>query len=87
MAALLSADASANLASFESEARGIVFYDVPASLLHVGLRVMCMLEPANLHDSNSIALLVGPHQVLGHLARESSQHLAPLLRFGFQAIG
>ena len=73
------------LAEFLSEARGIMFYSVPHPA--VGLHFSCYLEGANPHDVNAIRLVAAPYAVLGHLAREAAQYLAPLLRDGFHASG
>ena len=51
------------------------------------LMFSCELEPRNARDENSIVLKCCPTATLGHLAREASVHLAPLLRRGFQAEG
>ena len=75
------------LASFTSQARGIKFYDVSASRFVVGRKFYCQLEPSNAYDSNCIALWVDSHCMLGHLAREAANCLAPLLRQGFEASG
>ena len=75
------------LASFITQARGVKFYDVPSP--YVGLHFSCRLEPYNPWDSNCIALIVSalPSRILGHMARETSVVLAPLLRTGFKAYG
>ena len=73
------------LATFYSEARGIKFYG--ASSVFVGQHLRCMLEPSNLFDSNAVALFLGGYTKLGHLAKEASLHLAPLMMSGFQASG
>jgi hypothetical protein len=77
------------LASFTSEARGIEFYNMPTSFISVGGHFYCLLEPSNPWDTNSISLQMcsSPPMVLGHMAREASAHLAPLLRAGFEATG
>ena len=75
------------LASFKSQARGIKFYDVSASDLDVGRTFHCQLEPSNEYDSNCVALWVDSHSMIGHLAREAANYLAPLLREGFEASG
>ena len=78
------------LASFNSEARGIKFYDVLSSSVYVGQSLQCKLEPLNEYDSNCIALFVAGgsgQSMLGHLAREDASYLAPLLRKGFQGFG
>lgn len=79
------------LASFVSQARGIKFYGVSTSEVIPGMLLHCCLEPTNPYDGNSVALVVGPGSsgstVLGHLVREDSQCLAPLLRKGFEATG
>ena len=67
-------------ASFKSQARGTKFYDV--SDLDVGRTFHCQLEP-----SNKVALWVDSQSMLGHLAREAANYLAPLLREGFEASG
>ena len=72
------------LAVFLSEVRGIMFY---GSTTYVGQRFSCYLEPSNPFDVNCISLFAGPHQKLGHLAREASLSLAPLLRAGLDANG
>lgn len=76
--------ASVVLATFFSQARGILFYGCDS---RAGLTFRCVLEPWNVHDHNCIALMVTPARMLGHLAREAAQVLAPLLRAGFQANG
>lgn len=77
------------LASFISQGRGIKFYDVPTSGICPGMQLLCCLEPTNPHDSDCVALLKRgiSHAVLGHLAREDSRYLAPLLRKGMEATG
>ncbi len=76
--------ASVTLASFVSQARGIMFYD---ALALTGQAFSCCLEPYNPYDVNCVALMLLGHKMLGHLAREAAQLLAPLLRAGFQAHG
>ncbi len=77
--------ASIELATFFSQARGILFYDCAS---RVGLAFTCILEAWNLYDPNCVALMVtAATRMLGHLAREAAQMLAPLLRAGFQANG
>ena len=78
------------LVSFSSQARGIKFYDLPTSLVNVGTPLSFLLEPSNPWDANCIAIWVcssSPPRMLGHLAREDSFFLAPLLRAGFEASG
>ena len=77
------------LASFISQARGIMFYGVSTSEVAPGMLLRCYLEPTNPYDGDCVALVVGPfgNTVLGHLAREASLHLAPLLRKGLEATG
>ena len=73
------------LATFLSEAKGIRFYDVP--LANVGLRFCCELEPFNAKDHNSVCLKCARFRMLGHLAKEASDFIAPLLKSGFVADG
>ena len=54
---------------------------------YMGLMFRCYLEPSNPFDSNCIALVAGLYAKLGHLSRETAQHVAPLLRAGFEANG
>ena len=61
-----------------------MFYGASAT---VGQHLRCCLNPSNPFDTDAVSLFVGPHQRLGHLAREAAHHLAPLLRAGFQANG
>ena len=76
----------AALAEFLSEARGIKFYSIPHPA--VGFHFTCYLEGSNPHDANAVRLVAAPgYAVLGHLARGAAQHLAPLLRAGFDASG
>ncbi|ORU95139.1 MAG: hypothetical protein A6F71_10855 [Cycloclasticus sp. symbiont of Poecilosclerida sp. M] len=75
------------LASFSAQARGIKFYDVPLPEISVGDHFSCVLEPLNPWDANCIALKLSPTRTLGHLAREASVHLFPLLTAGFEASG
>ena len=75
------------LAFFFSQARGIKFYDFLLSEVVVGVQFLCQLEPHNTRDSNCVALWCSHSRMLGHLAREASTHLAPLLRNGFTADG
>lgn len=77
-------DGMASLASFVSQARRIKFY---YSLLFVGQRFQCCLEPYNPYDRNCVALVLPGHSMLGHLAREVARLLALLLKAGFQAHG
>jgi hypothetical protein len=79
----MATSASETLASFSSQARGIMFYGTA----YPGQHFRCCLEPFNYHDADCVALLVAPHQKLGHLAREAAHFLAPLLRAGFEAQG
>ena len=75
------------LASFSSQARVIMFYDVPLSDIREDLKFCCELEPLNARDKDSVILKCSVTATLGHLAREASVHLAPLLRNGFRAEG
>ena len=72
------------LAEFFSEARGIMFYGLPAS--HLGMQFSCQVKAGNPYDVDSIAIMTS-YGMLGHLAREASRCLAPLLRAGIQASG
>jgi hypothetical protein len=75
------------LARFTSQARGIMFYNVPLPEISVGVHFSCELEPYNTQDPNSIVVRLSPTRMLGYLAREASTHLCPLLTAGFQASG
>lgn len=75
------------LASFQSQARGIKFYDAPHSSLHIGDSFVCQLEPSNPYDANCIGLFLEPEVKLGHLTREDATILSSLLREGFEAKG
>lgn len=76
------------LAAFQCQARGIKFYDVPTDSVHCGMKLRCELEPGNQYDGSCVALLLEENsKMLGHLAREVSQYLAPLLRKGLTASG
>ena len=78
------------LASFSSQARGIKFYDVSTSSIRVGTSLLFYLEPSNPYDSDCVAVWMcgSPRtKMLGHLARETACHLAPLLRSGLVATG
>ena len=79
------------LASFSCQARGIKFYEVSTSDINVGDHLQLILEPENPWDSNCIAIMMSysssSQRKLGHLAREASCHLAPLISAGFQASG
>ena len=75
------------LASFCAQARGIHFYDVPLGDVKEELSFRCELEPFNMRDANSVCLKCSPPCILGHLVKEASAHLAPLLLAGFQAEG
>ena len=66
------------LATFKTQARGIKFYDVKE--VEIGQTFNCILEPSNPYDSNCIALCLSNGQMLGHLAKEAANYLAPLLR-------
>lgn len=79
--------AASVLASFVSQARGILFYDAPISSLNVGHTFVCHLEPSNPHDPNCVALFMEPDVKLGHLAKEDAGSLSTLLREGFEARG
>ena len=61
--------------------------DVPTYEIGVGDQFVCQLEPWNPKDADCIALRTSPTRMLGHLAREASAYLAPLLRDGFKASG
>ena len=74
------------LASFRAPARGIHFYNVPLGDVKEELRFRCELEPYNARDA-SICLKCSPTCILGHLAKVTSAHLAPLLLAGFHAEG
>ena len=76
------------LASFLTQARGIKFYDVLSSWIHVGQQLTLQLEPSNPYDGSCIALwLATACMMLGHVAREAAVELAPLLRCGLVASG
>ncbi len=75
------------LAYFCAVARGIHFYDFSLEEVVAGLRFGCEREPLHAKDPNSIRLGCGPAGTLGHLGREASAHLAPLLDAGFDAHG
>ena len=76
------------LASFCCQARGIMFYDTPLSMVLPGTSLCVQLEPSNPHDANCISLWLSSHSLkLGHLAREAAVYLAPLLRNGLIAYG
>ena len=69
---------ASTLVDFVSQARGISFYGDSTS---VGQHFTCYVEPHNRFDLNCVALMMtSGHWKLGHLARESAQFLAPLLR-------
>ena len=70
---------------FCAQASGIQFYDVPLDEVKE-LRFCCDLEPSNARDTNSIWLKCSPTCILGHLAREASAHLVPMLLSGFQVL-
>ena len=55
--------------------RGIRFYEVHTSSVHVGRLVVLQLEPSNIYDSNWVAV----QDILGHLVREDAAFLALLL--------
>ncbi len=67
--------------------RGIHFYDFSPEEVVAGLRFGYEREPLHAKDPNSIRLGCGPAGTLGHLGREASAHLAPLLNAGFDAHG
>ena len=76
------------LASFRSEARGIHFYGVQLDDVVAGLRFSCERELFSAKDPNSVRLRCSvAYGTLGHLAREASAYLAPLLDAGFIAHG
>jgi len=75
------------LASFRSEARGVHFYDFRPEDIVVGLRFCCERELLNAKDPSSILLRCGLSGTLGHLGREASAYLAPLLDAGLVANG
>ena len=80
--------AAANvLASFISQARGIMFYDVSLSSLTIGTTFTCQLEPFNPRDANCIGLFLEPDVKLGHLAKEDAAILSTLLQESFWAKG
>ena len=65
------------LATFTTQARGIMFYH---GIVGVGSEIA--------HDANAIVVLAGASSAIcGHLAREAASCLAPLLRGGFEATG
>ncbi len=78
---------ASELVTFSAQARGIKFYDISLPNVREGLTFCCELEPHNARDANSISLKCSPTCTLGHLAREVSAHLAPLLQAGFFADG
>lgn len=77
------------LASFSSQVRGIKFYDLSSSSISVGICLAFCLEAENPWDGDCVAVWTRstPIAMLGHLARETACHLAPLLRSGLEAIG
>lgn len=79
------------LASFQSQARGIKFYQVSTQSICVGDHLTLHLDPSNAWDSNCISLwmhsLHVPPRMLGNLAKETAFVLAPLLRSGVVATG
>ncbi len=76
---------ASELVTFSARERGIKFYDIPLPNVRLGWRFRCELERHNARDANSICLK--SICTLGHLAREVSAHLAPLLQAGFFADG
>ena len=77
------------LASFQSQARGIKFYQVSTQSIRVGDQLSLHLDPTNAWDSNYISLWThsSPPRMFGNLARETASILAPLLRSGLAATG
>ena len=74
------------LATFSTQARGIKFYRVSTESIVVGGLFTCHMEPFK--DPDAICLrMSSPPRMLGHIARETAAHLAPLLRVGFEASG
>ncbi len=78
---------ASELVTFSARARGIKFYDIPLPNVRSGWRFCCELERHNARDANSICLKCSPTCTLGHLPREVSAHLAPLLQAGIFADG
>ena len=82
------ASESVLLATFVSNVRGVRFYYVATSSVSAGGSVVLQLEPTNPYDCNCIAVYSGSSffsDKLGHLAREDTACLAPLLRSGLYA--
>ena len=80
--------ATVSLASFFSQARGIKFYGVETTSIHVGDSLDVRLDPSNRRDGNCVALWLTDSSIkLGNLAREVAFHLAPLMRSGLTASG
>ena len=78
----------AHLASFSSQVRGIKFYNFSSSSASLGTSLVFQLEPSNARDDNCVAVWTrSPRAMLGHLAKETACHLAPLLRTGLSATG
>ncbi len=76
------------LASFSALAKGINFYQVGLEDVRRGIRLSCYLEVGNAKDPNSVLLKCLPRLgSLGHLDRDASAFVAPLLRYGFVADG
>ena len=77
------------LATFFSQAKGIMFYDGPTTRVRVGDSVSLHLEPYNPHDSNCVGIWLrsSPPKMLGHLAREAAGCMAPLMRTGLLVSG
>ncbi len=61
--------------------------NIPLPNVRSGWRFRCELERHNARDANSICLKCSPTCTLGHLPREVSAHLAPLLQAGIFADG
>lgn len=57
---------------------GIKFYNGLAKL-HTMMNVYLKREPSNVHDSNSILVMLKSGEILGHLEKKYASVLAPVM--------
>ena len=77
------------LGTSSSQVRGIKFYDMSTSSVHMGDNLEFRLEPSNPCVSDYVAVWLPSSlpKMLDHLTREAACCLAPLLRSGLVVTG
>ena len=74
------------LATLTGQVRGIKFYKLRDVCLEVGTPVVFQLDPTNEYDLNCVEIYCRPMK-LGHLQRELTPVLAPLIRLQVNVSG